>query len=567
MSDTPSSNHPVLRITQDASIGDKFTKKMQQMGQDTAEQLAATHATQSSVAYIDLRRFPIAPEALGMIPEERARELKAVCFYRDADSFRLAAVAPEDERIAQLKYELEERVHAKSGLYGISETSLEKALALYKAVPKFKKVSRDVKIDASILDKFREEVKSFDALRAKVTEVNITDFVALVLASAVNAKASDVHVEAEKEGIIVRLRLDGVLQEVARVDVERWKQIISRIKLVSGLKINIADAPQDGRFTIAIDGVDVDVRVSTIPTVFGESVVMRLLRPLADTVSVDHMGLTGKALKDLQETIARPNGMIITTGPTGSGKTTTLYTILRTLNTKDVKIITLEDPVEYKLEGIAQSQIDASHDYTFAKGLRSILRQDPDIVMVGEIRDLETAEIAIQAALTGHLLLSTIHTNSAPGSIPRFLSMGVKPFLLAPALNLVIGQRLARRLCESCKKSATLDPETMQKVQEHVAALSPKSGVQIDLAAATWFAPGGVECAACGGLGYKGRVGIFEVMTITDPIKDIMSSVDVAEHVIAKIAVEEGMVPLATDGIIKASQGITTIEEVFRVAA
>lgn len=560
----PDTSHPILHI-QEAGAADKFSKKMQQLQHDNSEVLAATTAANTGVSYIDLRRFPIVPEALGMIPEEQARELKVVAFYRDADSFRLAAIDPTDTRVVDLQQELETKFHVKGGMYALSTTSLEKAFALYKAIPKIKEVTRDVSIDEATLAKFREEVQSFDALRAKVQTVNTTDVVALVLASAVNNRASDVHVEAEKEGITIRLRLDGVLQDVATVDASRWKQIISRIKLISGLKINVIDKPQDGRFTIRIDGVEVDVRVSTIPTVFGESVVMRLLRPMTDKITVESMGFAGKALADLTAAMNKPNGMIITTGPTGSGKTTTLYTMLRQLNTSDVKIITLEDPVEYKLEGIAQSQIDASHDYTFAKGLRSILRQDPDIVMVGEIRDLETAEVAIQAALTGHLMLSTIHTNSAPGAIPRFLSMGVKPFLLAPALSVIMGQRLARKLCEKCKVPAVPDAAQLAQAQELVAAISPKSGVVVDLSKATWMGPKG--CDACGNLGFKGRIGIFEVLVMSDAIKDIMGTADVPEHHVLRVAVEEGMVPMITDGIIKASQGITTIDEVLRVAA
>ena len=560
-----SGSHPVLQVQQDG-VAEKFAKKMDAMQKDTTEQLAASHAATLNLPYIDLRKFPIAPEAIMLIPEKVARQLQVVCFYRDADSFRLAAVVPEDERVKELMYQLQERHHAQSGLYGMSSTSLEQAMLRYAAVPVVKEVSHDVTIDAETLQVFRDEVKDFASLQTKIAEINVTDFVALVLAAAVNNSASDIHIEAEKENIAVRYRLDGVLQDVASVDQEKWNRIISRVKLLSGLKINVADKPQDGRFTIVIDGTEIDVRVSSIPTAFGESVVMRLLKPLAEKMEIAMLGLQPRPLAILQDAISKPNGMIITTGPTGSGKTTTLYTVLQQLNTPEVKIITLEDPIEYKLEGIAQSQIESGKEYTFAKGLKSILRQDPDIVLVGEIRELETAEIAIQASLTGHLLLSTIHTNSAPGAIARFLSIGVKPFLLAPSLNIVMGQRLVRRLCDQCKRPVTPDEKTLSKVQEHIAALTPASETTFSMESATWFGPGGSNCEACGGVGYKGRLGIFEIMQMTDAIKDAISGDQVAEHQLAQIAMNDGMVPMVTDGIFKAAQGITSLDEVFRVA-
>jgi type II secretory ATPase GspE/PulE/Tfp pilus assembly ATPase PilB-like protein len=266
----------------------------------------------------------------------------------------------------------------------------------------------------------------------------------------------------------------------------------------------------------------------------------------------------------LKAQIQRPNGMIITTGPTGSGKTTTLYAILLTLNTPDVKIITLEDPVEYKLEGIAQSQIDHTKDYTFAKGLRSILRQDPDVIMVGEIRDLETAETAIQAALTGHLLLSTIHTNDAAGAIPRFMSMGVKPFLLAPALNCIIGQRLCRTIHDKCKEETKLDDETLARVKKTLSDISPKSGVKVDIDKIKFFR--GKGCDECNGIGYKGRIGIYEILAMSQDIEKVILSGNVSEYQMRDIAKAAGMITMAQDGILKALDGLTTVDEVYRVA-
>jgi type II secretory ATPase GspE/PulE/Tfp pilus assembly ATPase PilB-like protein len=305
---------------------------------------------------------------------------------------------------------------------------------------------------------------------------------------------------------------------------------------------------------------------------------MRILHSGSKGVTFDELGLRGDAHARLKKEISRPNGMIITTGPTGSGKTTTMYAVLRTLNKPGVKIITLEDPVEIKMEGINQSQVDSSHDYTFAKGLRSLLRQDPDICMVGEIRDLETAEIAIQAALTGHLILSTIHTNSASGTIPRFLSMGVKPFLLAPALNSVIGQRLVRKICEHCQEEYTPEAEIMERIIKSLQTLPEaekgrvsKDGTRhdsvesknVDLKKLKFFR--GKGCEQCSGLGYKGRVGIYEIFTMNKEIEQAILSSEVSEYVIQELAVKSGMVTMVQDGLLKALDKITTAEEVFRV--
>jgi len=401
-------------------------------------------------------------------------------------------------------------------------------------------------------------------LAAKIKDVSTTDLITFIIAGAVESKVSDIHIEAEEKDVKIRFRIDGILQDVAKLDREQWKQIISRVKLLSSLKINVTTRPQDGRFTIFLDGEDTDVRISTIPTAYGESVVMRILRSSVVGLKFEDLGFRGKSYEEMNRQIERPNGMIVTTGPTGSGKTTTLYAILNQLNEPGSKIITLEDPVEYRLEGINQSQMDPSKDYTFAKGLKSILRQDPDIIMVGEIRDLETAEIAIQAALTGHLLLSTIHTNSASGAIPRFLSMGVKPFLLAPALNAIIAQRLVRKICPKCKEEYKPTDEESKRVKEVLGALPESSGEKVNLSNLKFFK--GKGCDACNGLGYKGRVGIYEVFIMNKEVEAIILSAEVSEYKMQEIAVKNGMVTMAQDGLLKAADGITTIEEVFSVA-
>ncbi|OGL72662.1 hypothetical protein A3D72_00670 [Candidatus Uhrbacteria bacterium RIFCSPHIGHO2_02_FULL_57_19] len=431
-------------------------------------------------------------------------------------------------------------------------------------MPVIKKIVKGVTIPEADLQKFQKEVKSFKDLQTRVTGVPVTEVVTLLIASGMNSDASDIHVEAGESGIVVRFRLDGVLNVVATLPADLWPKVISRIKLLSALKLNITDRPQDGRFTIFLTNDKIDVRVSTIPTAYGESVVMRLLRGKVSAAKFENLGLRGRAFEILAKEIERPNGMIITTGPTGSGKTTTLYGILLKLNSPETKIITLEDPVEYKLEGINQSQIDHSKEYTFAKGLRSILRQDPDVIMVGEMRDLETSETAIQAALTGHLVLSTIHTNSASGAVPRFLSMGVKPFLLAPALNAVIGQRLVRKICQECKIEDKLASETMERVKELLGAISEKSGEKVDLKKLKFWKGSG--CQMCGNLGFKGRVGIYEIMQMTKEIEKVILSGEISEYKMQELAVENGMVTMVQDGLLKALDGITSVDEVFRTA-
>ncbi|OGH85411.1 MAG: hypothetical protein A2294_00905 [Candidatus Magasanikbacteria bacterium RIFOXYB2_FULL_38_10] len=432
-------------------------------------------------------------------------------------------------------------------------------------MPVIKPITKDVSITEQDLERLGSSINSLIEFKKQLANLdNVTDSVTLLVAAALKLEASDVHVESEEEGAVVRYRLDGILQEAGLISKELWSRIISRIKLLAGLKINIIDTPQDGRYTIVLKNAKVDVRVSTLPTVFGESVVMRILKSVS-ALSFEELGLQDTLLGALKKQIERPSGMVITTGPTGSGKTTTLYAILQQLNKPGVKIITLEDPVEYKMPGVNQSQIDASREYTFVKGLRSLLRQDPDIVMVGEIRDLETAETAIQAALTGHFMLSTIHTNNAAGAVPRFLSMGVKPFLLAPALNAVMGQRLVRRLCNVCKKEISLEEMSLKKARETLQKLPAEflTKHQIILDNLKFYGP--VGCEACNGLGYKGRIGIYELLEMNKEIEALILKNDVSGYAMEEVAIKNGMITMAQDGLLKALQGITSVEEVFRV--
>lgn len=542
---------------------EKYEKKMQDIRYKEKEEEIKEQATTAGLSYINLKGFPIAPETLKLLPEEQAKENNMLVFFHGGGETRVGATDPNNEQVKELSYQIGERTHSNIKIYLISQQSLESALKLYGLLPKIKKITKGVEIKETEIAKFRKEITSYKDLNEKIKGISTTDLVTFVVAGAVEAKVSDIHIEAEEKDVKVRFRIDGILQDVAEVPKEQWKQIISRIKLLSSLKLNITTRPQDGRFTIFINGGKTDVRVSTIPTAYGESVVMRLLRSVATGLNFDDLGFRGKAFEELKKQVERPNGMIITTGPTGSGKTTTLYSILNKLNKPGVKIITLEDPIEYRLEGINQSQMDPSKEYTFAKGLKSILRQDPDVVMVGEIRDLETAEISIQAALTGHLLLSTIHTNSAAGAIPRFLSMGVKPFLLAPALNAIVAQRLVRRVCEDCKEEYKPTEEDIARVKKILSEISEASGERPDLENLKFYK--GRGCEKCNE-GYKSRVGIYEIFIINKEVEQVILSAEISEYKMQEIAVADGMVTMVQDGLLKALDGITTIEEVFRVA-
>lgn len=554
-----------ISISEGEEITEKLQEKMTAIARRESEDETSRRAKSLGFPTIELKGFPISPDALQLIPEAQARTLGVVPFFFNGTELRLGATQPDKPQVEEMLFQLTERNKTNGKLYMISEESFGHAMRLYEALPKITAIVKGVEITEADLQKYQESMKDASSVAPLLSAANVTDMITVVIAAAVKFGSSDIHVEAEESGIVVRLRIDGMLQEIATINRDQWKKIINRIKLIASVKMNVTNQAQDGRFTIFQQNKKIDVRVSTIPTAYGESVVMRLLNPDSISLSFDALGFRPAALKKIIREVERPNGMVITTGPTGSGKTTTLYAMLSKLNTKDVKIITLEDPVEYKLEGINQSQIDASKDYTFAKGLRSILRQDPDIVMVGEIRDLETAETAIQAALTGHMLLSTIHTNDAAGAIPRFLSMGVAPHLLAPAINAIMGQRLVRKLC-TCKEKVTLSPELTQLAKTKLAEIPPSSGEPaVEFDKIIWYGPKG--CATCNNTGYKGRVGVYEVLIKDAQLEQaiLKSNGALSEYEMRDIAKAQGMVAMAQDGLLKASEGLTSVEEIQRI--
>lgn len=431
-------------------------------------------------------------------------------------------------------------------------------------VPEEKKITGQVEIPQSIISDVQKKVKDINDFKKKIEdslEKSTTEIVEIILTGAIKLGSSDIHIEPEEGQAKLRIRIDGMLQDVLSFDAKTQKALLSRTKLLSGLKLNVSDRPQDGRFSILAGNVPIEIRASALPAEYGESIVLRILNP-ENLVNVEELGLRKDLMDVFNKEIKKPNGMIIITGPTGSGKTTTLYAILKKINEPEVKIITLEDPIEYHLAGISQTQVDPAKGYDFANGLRSIMRQDPDIILVGEIRDLETAEIATQAALTGHLVLSTLHTNDAAGTIARLLALGENPVNIAPAINIAIAQRLVRKICKKCfqlKKASDKELALLKKNLKNLPATIKipdlKSGLKIP------FAKG---CKECNSTGYRGRIGLYEFFLIDDEMeKLILKSPSIVA--MKDLAIKKGMVPLRRDGFIKVLQGITTIEEIERI--
>lgn len=396
-------------------------------------------------------------------------------------------------------------------------------------------------------------------------EKNLTQILNVVLGGAINLDASDVHLEPSEEEVKIRVRLDGILQDVLFIDKKIYESMLSRIKLLSGIKLNVDDRPQDGHFTINFGRTEseppIEIRTSTLPSEFGESVVLRILNPKS-LISMEALGLREDLLHLFKKEIKMPNGMIIVTGPTGSGKTTTLYAFLKEIQNPEIKIITLEDPIEYHLKGISQTQANPARGYDFANGLRAIVRQDPDVILVGEIRDLETASISLQAALTGHLVLSTLHTNDASGTVARLQALGESIINIAPAINMVIAQRLVRKVCPFCSKRETPSQETLNKLKKELDKMPAK--IKMPKLDETLKISKIGKCGDCNQTGYRGRVGIYEAFLIDNEMENFILTSPSTAALFEK-AVKSGMVTMKQDGLIKVLEGITTMEEVERV--
>ena len=427
-----------------------------------------------------------------------------------------------------------------------------------------KKITGEVVIPSEILTEIKKEIKNISDLKGEITSSlgkRVTEILEVILGGAIALDVSDIHIEPREEDAKLRIRIDGILEDVLLFDKKVYENLISRIKLLSGIKLNITDRPQDGRFSILIGKTAIEIRSSTLPAEYGESIVLRLLNPRT-LIEIETLGLRKDLLEIFNQEIKKPNGMIIVTGPTGSGKTTTLYAFLKKIQKPEIKVITIEDPIEYHLEGISQTQVDSRAGYNFANGLKSIMRQDPDVILVGEIRDLETASIALQAALTGHLVLTTLHTNDAAGTIARLQALGEKPVNIAPAINIIVAQRLIREVCRKCAEFEKPPRQFLEKLKNELKSLPPQ--VKIPEIGGELKIPKIKGCRDCNFTGYRGRIGIFETFLVDDEMeKFILTSPSIAA--LRKVAIKKGMVTMKQDGLIKVLEGITTIEEVERV--
>lgn len=544
---------------------DKQNKKIQDIRKREEEDLARILSSKYGLGYADLSTISINTDALRILDEVKARELRVAIFDKLGRKIKVAVKSPSDFRVQELLKKLEETGYSVSA-YMVSNASIEKALSRYADL------SFAIKTEAGVLDisdkdlsESVEEFKNLEDIQSALEIIKNSDkthkvskFFETIIASAVAVGSSDIHIEPEEDQVRIRYRFDGILNDIIDIDSQMFDKIISRIKLIGGLKLNIKAEAQDGRFSIKALGKDIEIRLSTIPGSFGESVVMRILDPDAISVKMKDLGMREDVYRILEKEIKKPNGLILNTGPTGSGKTTTLYAFLKEVHNPNIKIITIENPVEYKLEGIVQTQTDRKRDYTFAKGLRAILRQDPDVIMVGEIRDEETAEVAADASLTGHLVLSTLHTNTAAGSFPRLVSLGLNPKTFGSFINAVMAQRLVRKLCVYCREEIEIDQkhkEIIKKQLDNVPNIDIKDEGKVFKA---------VGCDKCNHTGYKGRIGIFEVILINDNIDKIIRE-NGSEREIRKEIKKEGMLSIVQDGILKVLDGVTSFEELERV--
>ncbi len=513
----------------------------------------------------EIKEEKFIPEALSFIPKESVQFYKMLPLSVDKDKgeMDIGMVYPEDARAREALNFLARQQKLAPNVFLITLSDFKDFFEKYHTPEKemekaLEKLEEDVKTETPV------QAKGAQGLERLVEDAPIVKMTGVILREAVEGKASDIHIEPAKSNLRIRYRVDGVLYPSLFLPLKVHRGIVARIKILSNLKIDETRKPQDGRFSATIKGTKIDFRVSTFPTNFGEKVVLRVLNPEEGMKTLKELGLRWKNLTALENASKKPFGMILATGPTGSGKTTTLYSVLRLLNTEGVNIVTLEDPVEYLIGGVSQSQIRPDIGYTFATGLRQILRQDPDIIMVGEIRDQETASLAVHAALTGHLVLSTIHTTSAVGVVPRLVDMGVEQFLVSSTLSLAISQRLVRVLCEECKQKTELKEKEREYIKKRIDNLPANVRKNVNLDEIKYiYKPKG--CKKCNLKGYSGRLGVYESVEMTSEMSNVITN-SLSESAIFKEAREQGMITMEEDGIVKVLEGKTSLEEVMRIA-
>lgn len=546
---------------------DKQNQKITDLHKQEEENLTKQMASKYGFPYIDLSISPINIDSLRFISEIESRSSQIAVFDHVDKNVNIAIVSPNNTDSINSIKKIQDKGF-KVNIFMTSHSSLSKVWDRYKDLSySFETKSGALDISNEEITDFLREVHSTEDVATLIKDVldmkksyRISKILEIILAGAISIGSSDVHIEPEENKVRIRYRLDGVLSDISEFDNETFKLLLSRIKLISNLKLNVSSS-QDGRFSIKILNSEIEIRTSLLPGAYGESVVMRILNPDSISIPLENLYIDKKMLDVILEQIKRPTGMILNTGPTGSGKTTTLYAFLKKIYNLGIKIITIENPVEYHIPGIVQTQTDEKNGYTFASGLKSALRQDPDIIMVGEIRDDETAQIAINSALTGHLVFSTLHTNSSAGTFPRLIDLGVNPKVLGSAINLAMAQRLVRKLCDNCKEKHIFTEDEKEKVNSILNGIYDKKyteNISFDEVYKS------VGCPKCNNIGYKGRIGIYEIIVMTQKIDDIVKESS-SEREIEKVSKEQGFLSMKEDGVLKVLKGLTTLDELDRI--
>ena len=555
------------KVLQEASIAQRSVEDLiYERRLVDEETLANVKSRLLNIPYKKIKADEISDELLKAVPEETVRNYKVIPIERSDDMLVVGMVNPDDIRAREALKFVAKQLKANVGVYLIAPSLWEAVLRRYSPY-------RNVINEAVQLLHVQTGKRAFGAGQiiqleagANVSEeAPIIRIVASTLKEAVWQKASDIHIEPQRNRLRIRFRVDGELQEVSSMPIELHQPVVSRVKVLSNLKIDETRIPQDGRFRTVLFGRDIDYRVATFPTPVGEKAAIRVLDPLVGLKGLEELGLMGRNLRVIKNSIEKPYGMILITGPTGSGKTTTLYAVMQILNQEDVNIVSLEDPVEYFMDGLNQSQVRPEIGYDFASGLRQILRQDPDVIMVGEIRDNETAGLAVHAALTGHIVLSTLHTNNSIGVIPRLIDMKVEPFLLPASLNLMLAQRLVSRLCSECRQSKTASPEIEAIIKKELAKMSKENLKESEIKNldGPYEIFHSVGCKSCKNKGVAGRLALFEIFEMTTELERIISE-GPTEHKILEEANRQEMITLRQDGVLKSLKGLVSVEEVLK---
>jgi len=545
---------PKVQSLQDASS---------KINQNFKERSIADTAKQSDgkYGYIDIARTPINPDLFALVDADLAEQALLIPFFRLGMKLRVAVADPENQMAKQLlqdfankKYEVQLNLASAEGI--------KLALKQFHQAQALETQKLETKVDETQLEEYQKELENLAKLTEKIQASSAKEGLNALEIGAIKTGASDIHFQPEKDGVRVRFRIDGILQELTKLDLTVYAQLAQQIKYEAKMKLNVHDVPQDGRIAFRINDRDIDVRVSALPTAYGETLVLRILDSGKQFGNFAKLGFTNEQLAQIDAISNLSQGMILITGPTGSGKTTTLYSLLSRYNTPEKKIITLEDPIEYRLERVVQSQIREDKGYSFSAGLESVLRQDPDVVMIGEIRDLDTAQTATQAALTGHVMLSTLHTNSALESIPRLTNMGLEPFVIAPALDTIMAQRLVRTFCPHCKTEEIVSASDKAYLEKELAAINELKGTNYVVPETLPKANG---CKACNQTGYLGRLVIVEIIRLDDEFREVVLENSSSLLALKEAAVKRGILFMKQDGVLKVISGQTSLSEVRRV--